>query len=208
MKSLCKWLQQQPREAESKALDYLNSKGFYCNNKKLSIAEQIEHIESRNARDLHFIDCVRKLKNNIRQQKSAMRTPGIKPRTFKISNSSYEALKAMAEIQNATIHSVLETIISNESAKYGIRGSFTGYAQNDSPGYDHSVDSISYNYPTESPHYFSAHYSVPQSNIGEVLAGYLEGKYPTSHNGNTEFTSLGPKLQAMKDRIDSNKGEN
>ncbi|WP_280566809.1 hypothetical protein [Chromohalobacter sp. 296-RDG] len=114
MELLSKWLEKRGREAEEKALDYLNNKGFYCKNTNLEAREQVQEIEKSNARDLYFKDCERKLKNNLRQKMSSDKQPNMKQSTFKISNEGHAILKNLSQYYGLTVGNTLELLIRKE----------------------------------------------------------------------------------------------
>jgi len=114
MELLSSWLSNHGLEAHKKALDYLNNKGFFAKNSKNSDLDQIREIEKRNSRELYFKDCTRKLKNNIRQQKSLEKQPMVKQHTFRISTQAHDAIKSIAENQSMSKSAVLERMIMKE----------------------------------------------------------------------------------------------
>lgn len=115
METLSRWLEKKDVAAEEMALDYLNKKGFFGKNKKLSAIDQIRDIERDNARDLYFKDCERKLKNNIRQNVSKNKNPDLKPCTFKLSSNSRNLLEKIKIHYGITASQTLEMLIHNEN---------------------------------------------------------------------------------------------
>ncbi|MCB8890569.1 hypothetical protein [Vreelandella malpeensis] len=128
METLSKWLEKKDVAAEEMALDYLNKKGFFGKNKKLSAIEQIREIERENARDLYFKDCERKLKNNIRQNVSKNKNPDLKPCTFKLPSSSRNLLEKIKNHYGITASQTLEMLIHNENLR--LLGAMNHHAPN------------------------------------------------------------------------------
>lgn len=117
METLSRWLERKGAGSEEKALDYLNKKGLFGKNNKLSAIDQIKEIEKTYARDLYFQDCERKLKNNIRQDFSKSKNPNSKPYTFKLSNNSRHLLERIKTHYGITTSQALEMLIYNEDAR-------------------------------------------------------------------------------------------
>ncbi|MBD3896963.1 hypothetical protein IEI94_13990 [Halomonas sp. ML-15] len=178
MMTLSRWLEGYPSEAEGKALDYLNGKGFYCSNSNLSAKKQIEEIEKKNSQSLHFKDSVRKLKNNLRQHKSTLKTPYIKSRTFKLSDRSHEALKAIAKSRNVAISNVLEKIIEEEAQREGLLQNVNYYNYSGS----HGMNSTMLNNLT---------------NTDETLATHEPSQHYPDYGYSMKYHGLGDKLEAL-----------
>ncbi|SHE75054.1 hypothetical protein SAMN02745148_01040 [Modicisalibacter ilicicola DSM 19980] len=189
MERLSKWLEKRGKDAEEKALDYLNNRGFYCKNTKLGAREQIKEIEKSNSRDLYFKDCERKLKNNIRQKISSDKHPNMKQSTFRISESSHEILKTIAQHHSLTIGQTLERLIQQEKDRILNSAQSSNYGQhpyaNYGNGYGYPAHGFGYSQPLDGQRYSS-------SNIGHILK-ILEGVKNTPYIESNQHYGGGSK---------------